>query len=259
VRIAHLSDSHLSIGPLSAGPAESLARAIGRALTLEPLPNCVVITGDLTEHGDPREYADLHAILDRCPIPVHLATGNHDKSEALRDEFAGTRYLAGGESTRYSVDYPEATVVVADSLVPGSPAGLLGAEQLTWIDDTLVLRPEFPALLAMHHPPVPVGIPFLDGMRLNDGPELAAMLRWHRNVARVLAGHIHRPVSVPFAGTLVTVAPSTYRQSSLRMHDAGAPGYLDEPTGFLLHLLNDALCVTHTVPVSHATAATAFA
>jgi hypothetical protein len=34
---------------------------------------------------------------------------------------------------------------------------------------------------------------------------------------------------------------------------AGAPmGYLDEPSAFLLHLVDDGSCVSHVVPVSHA-------
>jgi hypothetical protein len=95
-------------------------------------------------------------------------------------------------------------------------------------------------------------------MRLRDGAELGDVISAHPHVVRVLAGHVHRLISAPFAGTLLTVAPSTYRQSALRMHDAEPPGYLAEPTGFLLHLLDGAGCVTHSVAASHASAVLAF-
>jgi Icc protein len=258
MRIAHLSDTHLVTGPLAAQPAAGLAQAIGRLLSIKPRPDCVVITGDLADTGHPDEYAALHSILRRCPIPVHLTTGNHDDPAALLAEFGGTRFLGGGASTSYAVEYPDATIVVADSWLDGGPAGYLGPEQLTWIDETLAARPEVPAFICLHHPPVPVGIPFLDGMRLNDGPDLGEVVGRHPQVVRVLAGHVHRVISTLFAGSLVTVAPSTYRQSGLRMHDAEPPGYLAEPTGFLLHLVDGADCVTHSVAVSHAAAVLAF-
>lgn len=256
--IAHLSDTHFTAGPLGALPAAGLQLALGRLLAIEPLPDCVVITGDLADRADPAAYADLHTVLERCPIPVHLTTGNHDIPAAVVAEFGGTRYLADGKSAYYSVDYPQATIIVADSNIAGSTAGRLGAGQLSWIDDVLGARPQVPAFVAMHHPPCPVGIPFLDGMRLLDGPALGTVLARHSNVARVLAGHLHRIVSVAFAGTLVTTAPSTYRQLGLRLHDDAPPGYLDEPTEFLLHAEVGGQWVTHTVPISHAGATLAF-
>jgi Icc protein len=258
MRIAHLSDTHFQAGPLGALPAAGLNLALGRLLALEPRPDCVVITGDLTDSGQPADYADLHTVLDRCPIPVHLTTGNHDVPAAMIAEFGGTRYLADGKSAHYAVEYPAATVIAADSNVPGSPGGRLGPEQLAWIDSVLAARPQVPAFVALHHPPVPIGIPFLDGMRLADGPELGEVLAKHANVARVLAGHVHRVLSVPFAGTLVTLAPSTYRQAHLRMHDDAPPGYLNDPTGLLLHQLVGSAWVTHSVAVSHAGAVLAF-
>ena len=66
MRIAHLSDLHLMRGPLAAEPAAGLAGAIGRLLSVEPRPDCVVITGDLADTGHPDEYATLRDILRRA-------------------------------------------------------------------------------------------------------------------------------------------------------------------------------------------------
>jgi 3',5'-cyclic-AMP phosphodiesterase len=258
MRIAHLSDPHLMRGPLAARPAANLADALGRALAIEPRPDCVVITGDLADTGHPDEYAALRTILRPCPVPVHLAAGNHDDPAALIARFGDTPYLGYGVSPSYVVEYPRATIVIASSWRHGSPAGYLGPDQLAWIDRTLGARPRVPAFVCLHHPPLPVGIPFLDGMILTDAAALAEVIARHPHVARVLAGHVHRGVSALFAGTLMTAAPSTYRQSALRLHDAEPPGYVADSAGFLLHVLDGTDCVTHSVTVGQASATHAF-
>ncbi|WMF04617.1 hypothetical protein [Micromonospora robiginosa] len=78
------------------------------------------------------------------------------------------------------------------------------------------------------------------------------MISRHPHVVRVTAGHLHRPVTSAFAGTVLTTAPSTWVQASLTMSDADEIGWVAEPTAFLLHLVADGGCVTHTVQVSHA-------
>ncbi|QDQ10641.1 phosphodiesterase [Streptomyces spectabilis] len=251
--IAHLSDPHLTTGPLAGAPAEGLYRALGRVLTLAPQPDCVVITGDLVDRGTPEEYRVLREVIGRFPLPLHLVAGNHDDPKALLAEFAGTRFLGDEAQAHYAVDYPAFTLVVLDSTVPHSPGGHLGVSQLEWLDGILARRPETPAVVCLHHPPIAVGIPFLDGMRLDDGEGLATALGRHGNIARVLAGHVHRPVTAAFAGSTLTTAPSTHLQSGLALND-GVPNHLPEPTSFLLHVCSDLAWVTHTVPVSHAVA-----
>lgn len=250
--IAHLSDPHLRTDALAAEPAAGLHRALGRVLALDPRPDCVVITGDLTEHGNPDAYTQLRELIGHFPLPLHLTTGNHDDPAALLEVFAGTPFLGGGNSTHYAVAHPGATVVVLDSWQPGTPSGRVGDEQLAWLDGALAERPDVPAFVCLHHPPVEVGIPLIDGMRLDDGPALGDVLARHRNVERVLAGHVHRAISAPFAGTVVSIAPSTYRQLSLTFRPDRPAGYLADPTGFLAHVATPTGFATHTVPVSHA-------
>lgn len=253
IAVAHLSDPHLMTGPLAGPPAVALRLALGRILALDRPPDCVVVTGDLVESGDPGEYRVLREVIGRFPLPLHLAAGNHDDPDVLLGEFGGTSFLGGGNQTRYAVDYPAFTVVVLDSKVPGSAGGRLGTSQLRWLDEILGRRPQTPALVCVHHPPIAVGIPYLDRMGLADGDELAGVLSEHRNVARVLAGHVHRPISAGFAGSVLAVAPSTYLQSGLVLHDL-VPNYVPEPASFLLHLQSDGSWITHTVPVTHAAA-----
>ncbi len=71
-------------------------------------------------------------------------------------------------------------------------------------------------------------------------------------MVRVLAGHVHRVLTTGFAGTVVTTAGSTHRQSALDLDDPGRTGYLDEPATLLLHQVDErtgGACVTHVVPV----------
>ncbi|MEV4481274.1 phosphodiesterase [Micromonospora coxensis] len=250
--VAQLSDPHLTTGVLAAAPAAGLHRALGRVLALRPRPDCVVISGDLVDQGRPDEYAALREVLGRYPLPVHLVTGNHDDRESLLDAFGGTPYLGGGFSAYYHVDHAELTVVALDSLVPGESGGRLGEDQLGWLDGVLAGRPDVPALVFLHHPPVAVGLPGADVIRLADGDALAAVIRRHPHVVRVATGHLHRPVTTGFAGTVLTVAPSTWRQASLTMSPDEEIGWVDEPTAFLLHVVEPDGCVTHTVQVSHA-------
>jgi 3',5'-cyclic-AMP phosphodiesterase len=69
---------------------------------------------------------------------------------------------------------------------------------------------------------------------------------------------VHRDVSALFAGTLMTAAPSTYRLSALRLHDAGPPGCAAEPASFLPHVRDATGCVTQSVASGHAAAFVAF-
>jgi Icc protein len=95
-------------------------------------------------------------------------------------------------------------------------------------------------------------MPFLDRIKLDNPDALQAVLTKHPHAQRILAGHVHRTVIGSFAGTTVTVAPSTFRQSAIDLQTDGPSGYVHEPAGLLLHLVDSGACTTHLVPTMHA-------
>lgn len=213
----------------------------------------MVITGDLVEHGTAEEYRVLQEVVAGFPLPLKLVAGNHDEPRQLAAAFGGSELLGRSTSTHYVEEFAAFALVVLDSWQAGIPSGRLGAEQLGWLDGTLATLQPKPAFVALHHPPAPVGIPFLDGMRLEDEDELSDIIARHPQVVRVLAGHVHRPVTAPFAGTILAVAPSTYLASGLTLNGS-VPHYRAEPASYLLHVGDGPQWVTHVVPVSHSSA-----
>lgn len=248
--MAHLSDPHITTGPLGAAPAQGLYQALGRGLAISPSPALFIITGDLVDRGSRAEYEALYELIHRFPSPLYLVPGNHDDPSVFLEVFGGTRFVEHGVLTHFCVERDDLTLVCLDSSVVGSAGGRLTDEQLSFVDETLSRRPETPAFVALHHPPVDLGMPFLDNMRLSNGDELGAILDRHRNVVRVLAGHVHRPVIAPMSSTILTTAASTHLASGLAL-DADVPHYVAEPTSFLLHVESGGRWITHTVSASH--------
>jgi len=94
-------------------------------------------------------------------------------------------------------------------------AGELCAERLAWLDATLRRRPQSPTLLMMHHPPFVTGIGHMDRVGLAGIDGLAAVIARHPQVERLIAGHLHRAITVRFAGTVATTCPSPAHQVAL--------------------------------------------
>jgi len=104
----------------------------------------------------------------------------------------------------------------------------------------------------MHHHPMPTGIQIMDIVMLKDADKLATLLRRHGGVDRILIGHLHRNLSAVFAASLVSCAPSTYRQVFLDLTTTDHGAFVDEPPGLLLHRVDkDRPTVTHYVPITH--------
>lgn len=237
--IAHLSDLHITApGTLyqgKIGTARMAGAAVAAVNALAPAPDAVICTGDLTENGSPEEYAAAAAILDRLRAPLFVIPGNHDEREAFRSAFAGAGYLPPTGPLHYAAAAGDLRLVHLDCTVPGRHHGEAGEEGLAWLEDTLAAEPDSKTFVMMHHHPVASGIRDLDAYANLSGPEIAAVLRRHPQVERVLFGHIHRQMTAAFGGTIAMSSPATASQILLRLGPDSKAASRMEPPGFLLH------------------------
>jgi 3',5'-cyclic AMP phosphodiesterase CpdA len=215
---------------------------------LVPRPDAVLISGDLAEHGAAEEYDLVQELVGRLGAPLHVLPGNHDDRAALRRRFGLPG--ADAEPVQYAVELGPLRLVVLDSTRPGEDRGDLDADRLAWLETTLAAAPDVPTVLALHHPPVVIGIPAFDeiGLPSADRQALGKVVAAHPEVRRIVAGHVHRAVYAELAGRSVLAAPSTYVQALL---DLGGEEirFSDDPAGFVVHALLDGELVSHIQPV----------
>jgi 3',5'-cyclic AMP phosphodiesterase CpdA len=252
--LAQLSDPHICArGQRLFGRADTSAalEAAIRRLEAWPTPiDLVVVTGDLTEHGLPEEYAEFRRIMAGLSAPFVVLPGNHDRRDALHAALGDTEGLPATGPFYYCIERFPLRLICLDSLVEGQGSGRLGPEQLAWLDRTLASAPERPTVVALHHPPFSTGISHVDRVGLEDAEALGAVVGRHGQVERVIAGHVHRAMQRRWHGAIASTAPSTTHAVGLDLRPGADALYIYETPGLqLLHWREDQGLVGHILPL----------
>lgn len=254
--IAQLTDCHVRPpGQVFADVVDTkamLAAAVDAVLALSPRPDVVLLTGDLTNDGEPEAYATIRPELARLPMPVYAIPGNHDDREAML-ALDGVAELGKGQAFRqYSAELGGLLLIALDSLVPGEAHGDICSERLAWLEATLESTGNLPVLMMVHHPPGMTGIPFMDRIGLSASPGLVRVVHRHaRRIQRIICGHVHRPIFYRWQDVAVSVSPGVAHQVVLTLDDS-EPAFIMEPPGFHLHMWAPATgLVTHHVSIGH--------
>jgi 3',5'-cyclic AMP phosphodiesterase CpdA len=239
--IAHVSDLH--VGAQDGVRAAERARRVFAHLDALPADlDAVVVTGDIADHGLDAEYETVRG-LAAIRHPVLIGPGNHDDRSAFR------RSLLGVEASAEPVDQVLRTdrfvIVHCDSSIPGKDDGFLSDATLEWLAAELdATSPDVPVLVAFHHPPVELHIPFIDGIRQFGEERLAAMLAGRPNVVALLAGHAHTAAATRFAGLPLLLAPGVVSTVVLPWEGGDELVHLDRPPALAFHVIADDWRVT---------------
>lgn len=203
---------------------------------LEPNPDVVVATGDLTANGYTEEYSLLGEILGRLHRPLFLIPGNHDDRLNLRRAFKDSSYLNQCERyIQYSVeDYP-LQLIALDTTVPGKESGALDEARFHWFEQRIHQHPNKPTLVLAHHPPFQTGMKSFDRSPFEGADRFAEIVSSAEQIVGILCGHVHRPISVHWAGTSASVCPSTALPFALELDAAKATVAAATPPGCALH------------------------
>ncbi len=238
--VAQLTDTHV-VRPGSTyfgvDTAAYLRDAIDALHALDPAPDVVVVTGDLTNFGEPAEYERFAELMAASRVPYFVVPGNHDDRDAMRACLPPRTYGGSNDArVRFAIDEYDVRVIGLDANGARPwPGARLDDASLRWLDRTLALRDATPALVCVHQPPFRTGLHYLDAFGFGGARRLRALLAPRARHVRVISGHIHCVRVGDVGGARASTAPSTAPQVVPELFERRPFALRRERPGFATH------------------------
>jgi 3',5'-cyclic-AMP phosphodiesterase len=217
LRVVQISDTHLFAGEeqemLGVVTARSLQAVVRSLQALQPQPDLLLMTGDLSQDETTESYQRLCRAIAPLKLPAYWIPGNHDIPELMQEVLqtesisAQKTFQAGGWN-----------FVLLNSAVAGQTSGALSSETLTWLEEQLQAS-DRPTLVALHHPPLPIASEWMDNLSLQNGEDLFQVLDRYPHVKVVVFGHIHQTFDAERNRVRYLGAPSTCVQFKPKARD----------------------------------------
>jgi predicted phosphodiesterase len=166
-------------------PETMNAAAVAEIAAIDPA--AVVVKGDLSQDGQPEEWAAFEACY-RGPFGprLHVVRGNHDA-------YHGQTAYAGDQR----IELPGVVVALLDTVLPERTTGTLTAAQLDWLDD-LAATADRPVLVMGHHQQWLPGVGSEHrsadyfGLHPDASDALGEVVARRSRIVAYTAGHTHR-------------------------------------------------------------------
>ena len=191
--VIQISDLHIladdSRSQYGAETADILRQAVPLLNALRP--DFIIASGDLVSDESEESYRRLQALLSSLEPPIHFMLGNHDDRAAFRRVFRPAE-APSADPVCESFEVAGVRFLLLDSGLPGKAEGILGPDQLHWLETELTGHPDRPTWVFIHHQPLPIHIRWLDQLGLQNREEFLSVLAPHRQVQVVGYGHVHQ-------------------------------------------------------------------
>lgn len=234
VRLIQITDCHL--GPpgkellLGVNTDQSLEDVLDLIAAEQPAFEAMVCTGDIASHGHEDCYRRfLDTVHDYFPGPLAWLPGNHD-SAAVMAQLVHKRRPEARLMTPGNWVVP-----LLDSSVPGEVYGELADSELEFLRETLEQNPDRPALVMLHHQPVPVGSRWIDQYILRNADALFELIDRHPQVKAVSWGHVHQLYTGQHKDVELLATPATSVQFKPDSEDFAVDGSMPGYRWFDLH------------------------
>jgi Icc protein len=186
----------------------SLRRVLALAMARGGEAVLALFTGDLTHDGSVPAYRHLLAEIETLAIPVYCLPGNHDNPAVMRSVLATATVSCDGH-----VIVDGWLIVMLDTTMAGSDSGLISEEEATRLELLLAQHPHRHVLVALHHPPLPTAMTWMDrGVTLDNPERLHDIVARHAQVRGVIWGHAHQAFQEQRDGRVWAGCPSTMVQ-----------------------------------------------
>jgi len=179
-------------------------------------PDHVVMMGDYSLKAPRREdVLFASAKLKKLGLPYSFIAGNHDRSFDVSEAFPGGSLV--NDELYYRKEFGNFTGLFLDTA-----KAEISELQLAWLKRQLVATSQ-QALVFMHHPPIEMGVPFMDNKHSFNDPEreVYKVLFGGTSPVHVFSGHYHTARSTQVERHSIHLCPSTYFQLNPMQEEFG--------------------------------------
>jgi len=250
MKLIHISDIHINFESiLGSDPVENFRICMDHVERHHRDADMVVITGDLTHHGQRSSYDKLRTMLDGWVMDPVLIIGNHDHRPTFMQVFCEVETDPDGY-VQFTRDTSLGRFVFLDTVEEGTHAGHYGEDRQAWLKDQLqqAAFEEKSVWLFLHHHPVNVGVENSDRIGLVDGEAFRTILSEYTNTVRhIFFGHCHYILSGSVCGIPFSAPRSTNHPCVPEFSGENRMGFAPFPPTYNVCLLDEDAVIIHSI------------